>query len=250
MSCGIYKITNKINGHSYIGQSINITERWSNEKLDSCNKNSINYNSSLSKAFRKYGIYNFSFEIIEECSIEELNNKEQYYIHYFNTYNDGYNETTGGSGSMNYEFKLTKEDLEQIYDLLINSQMYQKDIAKKFNVGEDVISTINNGKSRRQIGYTYPLRNNILPKNKCIDCGKEIDRNATRCVKCDRFLHRKVNRPTREELKYLIRNISFTQIGKQFGVSDNSIRKWCVDYNLPSSKREINNFSDEEWLKI
>ena len=151
---------------------------------------------------------------------------------------------------MNYEFKLTKEDLEQIYDLLINSQMYQKDIAKKFNVGEDVISTINNGKSRRQISYTYPLRNNILPKNKCIDCGKEIDRNATRCVKCDRFLHRKANRPTREELKFLIKNISFTQIGKQFGVSDNSIRKWCVDYNLPSSKREINTFSDEEWLKI
>jgi hypothetical protein len=48
MSCGIYKITNKLNNHSYIGQSINIENRWSDEKSRAFNPNSEEYNSTLS----------------------------------------------------------------------------------------------------------------------------------------------------------------------------------------------------------
>ena len=45
--------------------------------------------------------------------------------------------------------KISADDLKKIYDLLLNSKISQKEIAKQFNVGEDVISTINHGKSRR-----------------------------------------------------------------------------------------------------
>ena len=250
MACGIYKITNKINGHSYIGQSINITERWSNEKIDSNNKNSSSYNSLLSRAFRKYGIQNFSFEILEECLQEELNEKEKYYIQYYDTYNNGYNATTGGDGRMNSIFKLSNEDIKIIYNLLLNSKISQKDIAEQFSVGEDVISAINHGKSRRQIGYKFPLRINILPKKYCIDCGKEIGKTSIRCVKCERFRQRKVIRPSRQELKKLIRTKSFVSIGKQFKVSDNTIRKWCSDYNLPNKAKEVKKYADKDWENI
>jgi len=67
MSCGIYKITNKINNHSYIGQSVNIENRWVDEKSRAFNSNSESYDSTLSKAFRKYGVDNFIFEIITLC---------------------------------------------------------------------------------------------------------------------------------------------------------------------------------------
>ena len=60
---GIYKITNKINGHSYIGQSIHIEERFREHK------SKYNWNREKNKplyqAFQKYGLDNFSFEIIE-----------------------------------------------------------------------------------------------------------------------------------------------------------------------------------------
>lgn len=53
--------------------------------------------------------------------------------------------------------------------------------------------------------------------------------------------------PNREELKKLIRSKPFTQIGIQYELTDNSIRKWCDKFNLPRTKKEINSYSDEEW---
>lgn len=91
MICGIYKITNISNNQCYIGQSINIEKRWKDHQraLD---------NYAIHKALRKYGIQNFTFEIIELCKVEELNTKEQYWIKYYNSYINGYNETPGGEG--------------------------------------------------------------------------------------------------------------------------------------------------------
>ena len=246
MSCGIYKITNLINNKSYIGQSIYIENRWNKEKVRAFSVESSEYNKTLSQAFRKYGIENFSFEIIEECEKEELNEKEQYYINFYNTYFDGYNETTGGqSGNNNYSMKISKENLLEIYNLLMNTDIPQKDIAEKFNVGQDVISTINHGKSRRLDGYVYPLRQS--KKYYCCDCGIEISKQALRCDKCNKIQQRKVERPTKEELKNLIRINSFLQIGKKYGVADNTIKKWCIAYNLPSKKSIINQYTNEEW---
>lgn len=55
---------------------------------------------------------------------------------------------------------------------------------------------------------------------------------------------------TREELKYKIRKYPFVQIGKEYGISDNAIRKWCDKYNLPRSSKIIKSYSDEEWENI
>ena len=58
------------------------------------------------------------------------------------------------------------------------------------------------------------------------------------------------NRPSRAELKNLIRTKSFLEIGRIYNVSDNAIRKWCVAEKLPSTKKEINQYSNEDWENI
>lgn len=96
---GIYKITNKINGKCYIGQSINIEERLNSYKKRAFNQNHIDYNMTIYKVIRKYGIESFTFEAIEECDKKDLDNREVYWINFFNSYYNGYNCTFGGRGN-------------------------------------------------------------------------------------------------------------------------------------------------------
>ena len=85
----------------------------------------------------------------------------------------------------------------------------------------------------------------------CIDCGEEVKRGVKRCPKCAELANRKVKeRPTREELKNLIRTKTFVEIGSMYGVTDGSIKKWCDSVNLPRRKKDINVISDEDWELI
>ena len=74
---GIYKIENLINHKIYIGQSFHIERRWREHCFPSTK-------SIISDAIKKYGKENFSFQIIEECSIDDLDEKEIFYIKKFN----------------------------------------------------------------------------------------------------------------------------------------------------------------------
>ena len=86
--------------------------------------------------------------------------------------------------------------------------------------------------------------------NKCSVCGKEIGSNSIYCSECVKLTQRTIKRPNREELKKLIRNTSFVSIGKQYGVSDNAVKKWCDFEKLPRTKKEIKTYSDAEWELI
>ena len=81
----------------------------------------------------------------------------------------------------------------------------------------------------------------------CSKCGNELKNGEQKCSKCEKESQRKVTRPSRKELKQLIRTNSFLSLGKKYGVSDNAIRKWCLFYNLPNRKKDINSYSDNEW---
>ena len=118
------------------------------------------------------------------------------------------------------------------------------------------ISSINCGISRVKEGVNYPIRDfkggSLYSKNiyKCIYCGKVISKGANQCKECYNIKRRIAERPSREELKLLIRTKPFTQIGKKYGVTDNAVRKWCDMEKLPRKKTEINQYTDEEWEKI
>lgn len=246
---GIYKIVNKINNKIYIGQSKDIEKRWINHRSDANNIHSHCYNYPLYRAFRKYGLENFDFQVIEECSVEELNKKEQYWITYYDSFFNGYNQTFGGDSSSN---TINKEKIIGIIKDLETTDLFHKQIAEKWNISREMVQGINSGRYWRH-DRVYPIQTihqpKISQKTYCIDCGKEITKGCKRCLNCENA-RRQTSLITREELKNLIRTKPFVQIGKQFNVSDNTIRKWCDKYNLPRKVSEIKKYSDEEWKKI
>ena len=91
---GIYQIRNKINGNRYIGLSSDINRRFTEHKTP---KNIRNKNTVLSRAFRKYGIENFEFEIVEELDNDnDLPIREIFWI---SKLNPEYNMNDGGLGN-------------------------------------------------------------------------------------------------------------------------------------------------------
>ena len=85
----------------------------------------------------------------------------------------------------------------------------------------------------------------------CSQCGKNIvSRAGGICVECANINSRIVERPTREELKQMIRTETFVSIGQKFGVSDNAIKKWCKAVNLPHRKADIKCIPDNKWEEI
>ena len=127
---GIYKITNNINGKIYIGQSNNIQRRFSEHQT----KGSIS-RIPVDIAIQKYGKENFSFEVLEECSVEELNTKETEWITYFNSIENGYNCSLGGdqqsTGSNNGRAILTEDEVKIIRQAYAN-HLRRKDVYKQF----------------------------------------------------------------------------------------------------------------------
>ncbi len=113
-TCGIYKITNKVNQNLYIGKSIWIENRWQQHIFDALNRPK----TAIDFAIQKYGVDNFTNEIIEECSFELLNEKERYWINYYNTYRgQGYNCTPGGDSLMGEEHPRAILTDEQVWDI-------------------------------------------------------------------------------------------------------------------------------------
>lgn len=86
---GVYLIKNNLNGKCYVGSSSNIMRRWNYHKAPSSWKSLRN---DLYKDFQEYGIENFSFEVLEECSESELFQRERYYIEALRTIETGYNK--------------------------------------------------------------------------------------------------------------------------------------------------------------
>ena len=91
---GIYKITNQLNDFCYIGQSVDIARRWKDHAKCGLGIDTPQ-NNKLYQAMIQDGLWNFSFEILEECPQAQLNEKERYYIQLYQSYEYGYNSNAG-----------------------------------------------------------------------------------------------------------------------------------------------------------
>lgn len=95
----IYKITNNISNKCYIGKTERtVEERWQ----EHCRHIKTYPNLPLYRAMSKYGIENFTIEILEQCDSNNIDSREIYWIDYYNTYysKEGYNCTGGGEGGI------------------------------------------------------------------------------------------------------------------------------------------------------
>lgn len=245
-----------VNHKVYIGQSKNIELRWKHHKTTK-DKHSIHY------AFDKYGIENFSFEILEECPTSKLDEKEIYWIKYYDSYKNGYNKTLGGHAG-GYSDSLSLEDVEKITVLLKQGELSNQEIGMVFNVSENTISAINTGYYWKRDNIDYPIKKFFFTKvsgklvkapivitkqkNYCIDCGKEISSNSKRCVKCSNINSRKVERPSKEVLYKQLLEYSgnFTALGNKYGVTDNAVRRWCKYYNLPHHSKDYKSQKEQK----
>lgn len=95
---GIYKIENLITHQVYIGKSLSINKRIHDHKY--CLNNNKHINSYLQNSWNKYGENNFIFVILEECSEENINEREKYWINFYGGADSkqNYNVLIGGEG--------------------------------------------------------------------------------------------------------------------------------------------------------
>lgn len=171
---GIYKYTNKINGKVYIGQSLNLEERHKNHIRTSRSKGSNGYNYLIHKAFRKYGIDCFDYEIIEECKKEKLNEREMYWIKHYRSYvkENGYNMTIGGDNTSYHHQR-------PIYQIDIETKRIINRFSSCFEAGRFIgesqanIRHCCNGKYKYAYGYLWVYvdkydKNEVNSRNVCI----------------------------------------------------------------------------------
>lgn len=91
---GIYKVTNVETKEIYIGKSTNVADRWKNHIKAACGLSGV-ADSQFQRALKKYGIENFTWELLEETTKEKLSEREKYWISFYDTMNYGYNQRLG-----------------------------------------------------------------------------------------------------------------------------------------------------------
>lgn len=173
MTCGIYKITNKLNGKSYIGATINIEGRFSEHKRGK---------STFGKIILQIGVENFTFEIIEECSIEELETKEEYYVALYDSYNNGYNKTPGGEPHFNTTgyYRVQKRTSKQLHQGFTWTYVYPEKPYKPKQISNTDLNLLR----EQVISKGLPWR--VLDENKAAISNSENNPKGVRYTKNNR----------------------------------------------------------------
>lgn len=164
MTCGVYIIYNTFNNKVYIGQSINIEDRWKRHSREL----ELNKHHSY-KLQQEYVKDKFIHEVLVKCEPNSLSDTEYSYIQEFDSYYNGYNCTTGQAVSgIGYTHSMSvyeKETYIKVVQYLAYSSISQKDISKELEVSENIIHNISTLRRHNWIEYEMPLEYDIL-KNK------------------------------------------------------------------------------------
>lgn len=282
----IYLITNLKTNEKYVGQTKNsIYVRFASHIHDYKRFPQ----RKLYQNMIKYGVNNFDIKELEECDESLLNEREIYWISKLNTYHNGLNETPGGSlrkTSIDRDIEIIKY-YNEVKNFALVQQKFNLDRTTIRKILQNNDITIQSSSESLQKLYgkpinridietgvileTYPsqmaagrwLKDNGL--SNISDLRKlsyHLGQACKKHIKLGGFYWSNDSSPqkqintnleeiiSREDLKKIVRIKPFTQIGKIYGVSDKTISNWCKKYNLPSTKREITIYSDEEWNKL
>lgn len=251
--CGIYKITNKINNKCYIGQSKNILKRWKTEYKW------YKINNHLQSAFKKYGIENFDFEIIEECESNLLNEREKFWIGIYNSFdrNFGYNKTLGGAGTpgrtyimpdetknkislANIGRKFTPEQLEEFRNIIRDNQIviycYETNkyyisianAAKELRINKNTIRGIICGTHKFALNYRFCKITDDI-NNFIINC-QQIDKYIKENNLSLKQYYCKLGISTRKKVQCIETNIIYDSIAdaaQKTGLNEKGISQCC-----------------------
>lgn len=159
----IFKPTNEI---KYVGKTNNLEyRRKQHEQYDIINANRREYHYPLSRAIRKYGANNFDVIILEQNIPDNLiEEREIYWIDFYQTYYKGYNQTKGGLGGHHYE-KFSEEQIDSIIDMIKNKIPFNE-ISETFNISISHLSGINKGTKHHRDTEVYPLNS--------MTCGRKL----------------------------------------------------------------------------
>lgn len=145
----IYLITNTINSKVYVGQTIQtLNKRFNGHCCYS--KSDRSANMYIKRAIHKYGKDKFHIQLLEECPIEKLNDREKYWIEYYNSYNTGYNLTLGGQDSNYFNLHRIEDfiDIQKFEQYILEFKPLATEVAKHFGISRcsvyNLIKRLNN----------------------------------------------------------------------------------------------------------
>lgn len=228
---GIYRVYTNFNDACYIGQATDIYNRFNSHHIyDYNNEKNSCYNTKFYSALRKYGLEAFEVEVIDLCPIDELDEKEIYYIAQYNSFHHGYNSTEGGQnwspnihsleseekrqktrelnqslkGENHPRAKLTNEEVILIRQRYIDGEtpesIYQdyKDKYSSFDTFRRII-----------LGYTYKNVSNIPSSEQVRHTNAKLTEIQVKEIRN----------------KYQKGKISFAKLGQEYGVSGTTISR-------------------------
>lgn len=188
----------------YVGQTINLKRRhYRHMEHDPVNELLREYHYPLSRAVRKYGKENYELIILEQnIRQEHLNQREVYFIEYYETYKNGYNQTVGGQ--LGKYSLYDDETINTVMEMLEGTFSYA-DIQAETGISFPHISNINTGKRCRKDDVQYPIRK-----------AKQIGTQG-----------RKLTEENVQDIVFMLQNTNISQkmIGEKYNVSQGAISK-------------------------
>ena len=220
----------------YVGQTTDLATRNKQHLFyDPFNINNKEYEYPLSRGIRKYGQDYYELIILEDnIPLSQLNEREKYWIKYYNTYWKGYNQTVGGS---NPTKPIYSDDIIQLVIQLLKDENFSfNDIKEKTGLSLTHIYNINKGTRRQQPNMVYPIR----PSNTKGTQGLKFNPSEIEII------HQEI----------LNSNKNFKELGQQFNCSPATIsdinagktkRYRLEQYNYPLRKNPHSTAKKQYW---
>ena len=195
-----------INKIVYVGQTINLNNRhYRHIKIDPWDDTLKEYSYPLSRGIRKYGANNYELIVLEDNLLrEQLNEREKYWIQYYDTYYNGYNQSLGGSNPVIVTH--TEDEIDKVIDLLKNSNLSFQKIADECGISLTHVYNINTGNRRKRDNLQYPIRSSLTKGTRGIKFSQEECRHVHDFI---------LNNP----------KTTFKEIAKLYNCSDWTIRQ-------------------------